>query len=138
MSFVQKDHAPVAGKVGCKACLNFRLFNLFIGDKTPSHMRPKKSFKRAMRIAFFVGISVMHPVSGDPANRASLTSQTSAKGEKIFQYFRNFKASMGEESMIAKGNAHSSGNPVKYGTEGKRLPAKSEKEIGRASCRERV
>jgi hypothetical protein len=66
---------------------------------------------RRVRIAFFVGVLVMHTVYGYPKNRATFQSQCAANRQNVLHPLGRFVASMGKESMVAHPDSDTTGNP---------------------------
>ena len=64
-----------------------------------------------MRIAFFVGVLVMHAMDGDEEDGASFERECAADGEDIFDPLGRLVASMGEESVVSHPDTGAAGDP---------------------------
>ena len=89
-----------------------------------------------MRIAFFVGVLVMHAVRGDPDDRPAFERERAANGQKIFNPVRSLVSAMRQQPVIAHADAEASGNPIQHDGQGERLPRKQEKRSDRADVKQ--
>ena len=64
-----------------------------------------------MRIAFFVGVLVMHAMDGDKEDWAALQGEGAAYSENILDPFRRPVPSMREKSMVSHPNPDAARDP---------------------------
>jgi hypothetical protein len=80
------------------------------GEK-PADVSPETAFVGRVRVAFFVGVLMMHAVDGDPEDRSAFQGERGANGEEVFHPSGGFVASVGEKPVIAHANAEASSDP---------------------------
>ena len=69
-------------------------------------MRPPFAVAGRVRIAWFVGVLVMHAMHSNPVDRAALQRRGATDRHRVLEPFRGGEATMSELAMIADGNAH--------------------------------
>ena len=78
------------------------------GDQ-PADVGPETAFAGRVRVAFLVGVLMMHAVDRDPEDRSAFQGERGADGEKVLHPFGSFVAAMREEAMVAHAYAEASG-----------------------------
>ena len=68
-------------------------------------MRPPFAVAGRVRIAWLVGVLMMHAMHSDPVDRAALQSHSATDRHDILKPFRCGESAMSELAMIADGNA---------------------------------
>src|ERR1700675_2234559 len=75
-----------------------------------------------MRIAFFVGVLMMHAMRGDPGNRSAFQGQAAASSKEILHPLWRLVPAMGQQAMVAHADAQAAANPPHNETYDKGLP----------------
>ena len=65
-------------------------------------MTPEKVYERAVRIGPFVGMLMMHPMGGDPANARALQIAQPEQSQPALQPCGTGKAAMCQQAMKAE------------------------------------
>ena len=83
---------------------------VFAGDD-PAHVSPDAAIVGGMRVAFFVGVLVMHAMSSNPEDGPAFESERAADREEILHPFGSLVAAMGEQAVVAHADAEAAGDP---------------------------
>jgi len=70
------------------------------GDQ-PAHVRPESAVLRGVRVAWLVGVPMMHAMDADPEDGTALEGEGSTDGEKILHPLGSFVATVGEQAVIS-------------------------------------
>ena len=82
-----------------------------------------------VRIAFFVGVLVVHTMSGDPGDRSAFKRQRSADGQEILHPLWRLIAAVGKQTVVAHADAETARDPPQNNRQGEARPGK-EKQRG--------
>ena len=82
-----------------------------LAGEDPTDVGPKAAVLWRMRVAFFVGVLVMHAVDGDEEDGAALKGERAACGEGVLHPLGRFVAAMGEEAVVSHADAESACEP---------------------------
>src|SRR5581483_9435916 len=89
----------------------------------PAHMCPDATIAWRVRIAVFIGVLVVDPVSGYPEHGATFQGQGAAYSEEILNPLGRPVAAMGQQAVVAHAYTEASRNPPEEGGNRQRLPA---------------
>ena len=81
-----------------------------------------------MRIAFLVGVLVMHAVRGDPEDRPALERQRAADREEVLERLRGLEAAVRVQPVVAEADAEADRHPVQHERDDQIRPAEEEPE----------
>ena len=101
----------------------------------PTHVRPQAAIARRMRIAFFVGVLVMHPMRAHPGERSAFESRGAADGQEIFHPLWRFVAAVSQQAVVAHANAKASGDPPEKSRKYHGFPGEKEQRGDRADMK---
>ena len=97
----------------------------FSGEE-PADVSPKAAVVGRVRVAFFVGVLMMHAMSGNPEDGSAFECECAADGEEVLEPSGSFVAAMREEAVVAHADAEASGDPPEKHGDEERLPMKHE------------
>src|SRR4051794_22231053 len=95
-------------------------------EQNPTHVCPKRTIARRMRVTRLIRFLMMNPMGGDPEYGPAFEIQRSANGEEVLHPLWALVGAMGVEPVVSHADAEPGRHPIEHDRREEYLPREHE------------